>query len=186
MAQFRKLSSFYNYRIFHNPYLKLRFDKLEDFKHLSVIVENDMSNIMDMIGHYYEELANNIKMQVATNARTEFFQGHKVKILNYDDPVLYKMVARQIMTNAMKQGEQIDFVVLYGYQFSNRCYKVFLSEFHSGKPPKYNLPKIASTLGQKGGTGKGGGGSQYTGNFYWPHSKDKDIWDLFTKTKTFI
>ena len=59
------------------------------------------------------------------------------------------MVARQIMTNAMKQGEQIDFVVLYGYQFSNRCYKVFLSEFHSGKPPKYNLPKIASILGQR-------------------------------------
>ena len=53
LTQSRKLSSFYNYRIFHNPYLKLRFDKLEDFKHLSVIVENDMSNIMDIIGYYY-------------------------------------------------------------------------------------------------------------------------------------
>lgn len=186
LTQFKSIMKFYQYRVFHNPYLSIRFDKLEDFKHLDVIVKNDMNNIMDMIGFYYDELANNIKTQVAVNARTEFFQGYKVKILNYDDPVLYKMVGRQIMTNAMKRGEQIDFVVLYGYQFSNRCYKVSLHEYESGKPPRYNLTQMAQTLGKKGGTAKGGGGSKYLGNFYWPHNKEMDIWDLFTKTKTFI
>ena len=27
----------------------------------------------------------------------------------------------------------------------------------------------------------GGGHGYHMGNFYWPRTKDKDIWDLFTK-----
>jgi hypothetical protein len=60
------------------------------------------------------------------------------------------------------------------------CYKVYLCEFHGGKP-KYNLPYMAKTLGNIGKTGKGGGGDKYVGNFYWPRNKQMDIWDLFSK-----
>ena len=66
------------------------------------------------------------------------------------------------------------------YEYTNQYYRVQLVEFHGGSP-KFNLPKIAKTLGNIGQTGKGGGGAAFVGNFYWPHSKDKDIWDLFSK-----
>ena len=180
LSQFRKISSFYNYRIFHSPYLNIKFDKMEDFVYLDNVTKNEFNLLINMIGHYYEELANNIKDQVARNARKATFQGHPVYVLNYNDPVLYKMVARQMLTNAQKRGDHIDFAVLWGFEYTNNCYKVYLCEFHHGKP-KYNLPQMAKTLGNIGRTGKGGGGASYVGNFYWPHSKDKDIWDLFSK-----
>ena len=180
LSQFRKISSFYNYRIFHSPYLTIQFDKIEDFDYLDNVTKNEFNLLINMIGHYYEELANNIKDQVARNARKETFQGHPVYVLNYNDPVLSRMVGRQMLTNAQKRGEHIDFAVLWGYEYTNRFYRVQLVEFHGGKP-KYNLPQIAKTLGDIGRTGKGGGGASYVGNFYWPHSKDKDIWDLFSK-----
>ena len=180
LSQFRKISSFYNYRIFHSPYLTIKFDKIEDFDYLDNVTKNEFNLLINMIGHYYEELANNIKDQVARNARRATFQGHPVYVLNYNDPVLSRMVARQMLTNAQKRGDKIDFAVLWGYEYTNQCYRVQLVEFHGGKP-KYNLPQIAKTLGNIGRTGKGGGGASYVGNFYWPHSKDKDIWDLFSK-----
>ena len=180
LSHYRKISSFYNYRIFHSPYLTIKFDKMEDFDYLDNVTKNEFNLLINMIGHYYEELANNIKDQVARNARRATFQGHPVYVLNYNDPVLSRMVARQMLTNAQKRGDKIDFAVLWGYEYTNQCYRVQLVEFHGGKP-KYNLPQIAKTLGNIGRTGKGGSGASYVGNFYWPHSKDKDIWDLFSK-----
>ena len=92
------------------------------------------------------------------------------------------MVGRQMVTNAKLKGDDIHFAVLWGYEYTNGFYKVYLCEYHDNRgKPKYNLPKIAKTLGNIGRTGKGGGGANFVGNFYWPHSKDKDIWDLFTK-----
>ena len=180
LAKYRKISSFYNYRIFHNPYLKIKFDQVSHFKYLNNAIVDDFKIISQIIGHYYEELANNIKDQVARNARKETFQGHPVYVLNYNDPVLSRMVGRQMITNAKTKGDKIDFAVLWGYEYTNQYYRVQIVEDHSGKP-KYNLPKIAKTLGNIGRTGKGGGGAGFVGNFYWPHSKDKDIWDLFSK-----
>jgi len=119
---------------------------MEDFVYLDNVTKNEFNLLINMIGHYYEELANNIKDQVARNARKATFQGHPVYVLNYNDPVLYKMVARQMLTNAQKRGDHIDFAVLWGFEYTNNCYKVYLCEFHHGKP-KYNLPQIAKTLG---------------------------------------
>jgi len=34
-------------------------------------------------------------------------------------------------------------------------------------------------MGKLGGHPKGGGGHLHVGNFYWPHGKGKDIWDIF-------
>ena len=180
LSQYRNMSSFFNYRLFHSPYLKLNFDKISDFESLEVIMNEEYKMISNLIGHYYDELANNIKEQVARNARKATFQGHPVYVLNYNDPVLYKMVARQMVSNAEKKGDKIDFAVLWGYEYTNNCYKVFLSEKHEGRP-KYNLPQIAKTLGNIGKTSKGGGGDKFVGNFYWPHNKSNDIWDLFSK-----
>ena len=180
LAKYRKLSSFYNYRIFHNPYLKIKFNKVDEFQYLNSVIRDEFKIISNIIGHYYEELANNIKDQVARNARKAIFQGHPVYVLNYNDPVLSRMVGRQMITNAKAKGDIIHFAVLWGYEYTNQCYRVQMVEDHSGKP-KYNLPTIAKTLGNIGGTGKGGGGANFVGNFYWPHNKNKDIWDLFNK-----
>jgi len=188
LSKYRNMSSFYNYRIFHSPYLQkfgIKFDKVGDFEHLDTVISDEYKNVSNIIGHYYDELANNIKDQVARNARFAYFEGHPVYVLNYNDPVLARMVARQMLTNAKARGDHIDFVVLWGYEYTNQCYRVQLAEFHGGKP-KHNLPQIAKTLGNLGGTGKGGGGAQYVGNFYWPRGQGKDIWDLFGKTARFI
>jgi hypothetical protein len=138
-----------------------------------------------LVGHYYDEVINNIKDQVARNARTTYFQGVKVAVLNYNDPVLYKKVARQMITNAQKQGENVAFAVLWGYEYTNNAYKVFLSEPHEGKP-KYNLKQVAEKLGAIGGERKGGGGAAFVGNFYWPRKRNMDIWDLFTRESTYV
>ena len=180
LSKYRKISSFYNYRIFHNPYLKIKFDKVSHFKYLNKTISDEFKIISNIIGHYYEELANNMKDQIARNARKATFQGHPVYVLNYNDPVLHRMVGRQMITNAQKNGDKIDFAVLWGYEYTYQYYKVELIEYHGGKP-KHNLPKMAKTLGNIGKTKKGGGGANFVGNFYWPRSKDKDIWDLFTK-----
>jgi len=188
LSKYRNMSSFYNYRIFHNPYLQkfgIHFDKISDFELLDSVIIDEYKNISNIIGHYYDELANNIKEQVARNARFAYFEGHPVYVLNYNDPVLSRMVARQMLSNAKMQGVNIDFAVLWGYEYTNQCYRVQLAEFHGGNP-KFNLPYIAKTLGNIGGTGKGGGGAQYVGNFYWPRSREKDIWDLFSKEARFI
>ena len=174
------MSSFFNYRIFHNPYLKIKFDTIEDFENLDSVVNDEYKFISNLIGHYYDELANNIKEQVARNARPAKFQGHPVHVLNYNDPVLSRMVARQILTNAQMRGDNIHFAVLWGYEYTSQAYRVQLCEFHGGKP-KYNLAQMAKTLGNIGGSSRGGGGDKYVGNFYWPRSNNKDIWDLFSK-----
>jgi len=188
LSKYRNISVFYNYRIFHSPYLQkfgIKFDKVSDFELLDTVIIDDYKSVSNMIGHYYDELANNIKEQVARNARFAYFEGHPVYVLNYNDPVLTTMVARQMLSNAKARGDHIDFAVLWGYEYTNQCYRVYLAEFHGGKP-KHNLPYIAKTLGNLGGTGKGGGGASFVGNFYWPRGQGKDIWDLFGKTARFI
>ena len=71
---------------------------------------------------------------------------------------------------------------MWGYEYTNDCYNIHLNE-GVGNQSKYNLPDIAYKLGQIGGTGKGGFGTEMVGNFYWPHQQGKDIWDLISKTK---
>ena len=175
----RAFTTFLNYRIVHSPYMK-KFTSCEAFKDIDDMVKDVDKNFMLMVGHYYDEVANNIKEQVARNARLAYFQGHPVYVLNYNDPVLYKMVARQMITNAEKRGDRIDFAVLWGWEYTSNAYKVFLSE-KQGPPPKFNLPELAKKLGHEGGHRLAGFGSKWVGNFYWPRDKSHDIWDLFDK-----
>ena len=139
---------------------------------------------MNVVGHYYDEVENNIKEQIARNAQKRFFQGYPVYVLNYKDPALYKKVAKQMITNAKQRGDNIAFAVLWGFEYTNNCYNVHLSE--GVGVPKFKLPDIANTLGRIGGTGKGGGGAKNVGNFYWPKNNKMDIWDLFTKQPTYL
>lgn len=179
----RAFISFISYRIIHSPYMK-KFISCAAFEILDNMIKDIDRNFMLMVGHYYDEVVNNIKDQVAQNARLEYFQGHPVYVLNYNDPVLYKMVARQMITNAEKRGDRIDFAVLWGWEYTSDGYKVFMSEKH-GPPPRFNLQELAKELGNRGGHRLSGFGSKYVGNFYWPRDKSHDIWDLFDKKKEF-
>ena len=174
--------SFLNFRVIHNPFNK--FTSIEDFNKLDQLIEDINAAFMNVVGHYYDEVENNIKEQIARNAKKQFFQGYPVYVLNYKDPVLYKKVAKQMITNAKQRGDNIAFAVLWAYEYSNNCYNIHLSE--GVGVPKYKLPDVARTLGRIGETGKGGGGAHNIGNFYWPRNNEKDIWDLFTKTPTFL
>ena len=178
------IRTYNNFRITHNPYTK-KYDSVKTFEKLDKLLSEVDHKFKLLVGYYYDEVANNIKDQVAKNAYKTMFQGHPVYVLNYNDPVLYKMVGRQMITNAESRGDDIHFAVLWGYEYTSQAYKVFLSEKHSGQP-KYNLKHIAEKLAKVGGHRKGGGGSRYIGNFYWPKNKKYDIWDLFTKEPTFL
>lgn len=168
-----------SFMVTHSPYLS-GFKSNKDFKKLHNMIGSIHKDYMYLVGRYYFEVSNNIKDQVARNARKVTFQGHPVYVLNYNDPVLYKMVGRQMITNAEKAGDEIHFAVLWGYEYTSSCYKIHLSEKHAGNP-KYNLPEMAQKLGRIGGHPKGGRGSKFIGNFYWPHNNKYDIWDLFDK-----
>lgn len=176
----RAFKTYISYRITHSPYIK-KFISVNEFKKLDDQIDNIDRNFMLTVGHYYDEVVNNIKDQVARNASFQMFQGHPVTVLNYNDPVLYKMVSRQMITNAEKMGKQVDFAVLWGWEYTTNAYKVFLSEKHSGKPPRFNLGQMADKLGKQGGHPMGGKGTKYVGNFYWPRKNGQDIWTLFGK-----
>ena len=179
----RLFTSFVNYRFIHNPHIS--FQSIEDFNSLGNVIDDVNITFSEIVGYYYDEVANNIKEQVARNAQKRFFQGYPVYVLNYNDPALSKMVARQIVTNAEKRGDNIAFAVLWGFEYTKNAYRIFLSEKHDGEP-KYNLPQIAKKLGNIGGVGESGKGARFIGNFYWPKKKGMDIWDLFTKTPTYL
>jgi len=153
---------------------------VDAFARLDNQIENIDKNFMLMVGYYYDELVNNLKDQIAKNAAYKKFEGHNVAVLNFNDPALYKMVARQMITNAEKSGKNVDFAVLWGWEYTTNAYKIFLSEKHTNKPPRFNLPAMAQRLGKKGGHHLGGKGSKYIGNFYWTRKKGQDIWDLFS------
>lgn len=174
----RAFKTFLDFRFTHSPYIP-KFNNIEAFEKLDKQVENMDKNFVLTVGHYYDELVNNIKDQVARNARFQYFAGHPVYALNYNDPVLTNMVGRQMITNAEKKGDKIDFAVLFGYEFTSNGYRVVMSEKHTGQLPRFNLGKLAEELARKGGHPMGGKGTKYIGNFYYPRDKNHDIWDLF-------
>ena len=124
-------TTFMNYRFIHSPFVQ--FTSIGDFDKLQTIIEDTDRSFIDIVGYYYDELANNIKEQIARNAAKRYFQGYPVYVLNYKDPVLYKMVAKQMLTNAEKKNDNIAFAVLWGYEYGRNMndpgwYNVHLSE----------------------------------------------------------
>jgi hypothetical protein len=103
-----------------------------------------------------------------------------VGVLNFNSPALSKPVCRQIITNFRNKGIPIDFVVLWGYEYTSNGYRIQLMDDHSNSA-KIDLSNIARQLGKIGGHPKGGGGHFHDGNFYWPHNNQHDIWELFNK-----
>jgi hypothetical protein len=88
------------------------------------------------------------------------------------------MVSREMFTLAEHKGDNIDFVVLYGYEFTSNGYKILVSEKHTGRPPQHthSLNNILNKYGKF--HPKGGKITQYILNFYYPHNREHDIWDM--------
>tara|TARA_B100000674_G_scaffold80004_1_gene55583 strand:- start:54 stop:1202 length:1149 start_codon:yes stop_codon:yes gene_type:complete len=168
------------FRITSNPrYTKAVWDSGKPFEEAWDVIENNNNAFWIIIGKYMSEVQENIKEQIAKNAQVIQFQGYKVGVLNFLDPVLTKRIGRQIWTNMHNRGINIDFVVMWGWEHANNVYRVNLND--DQKQNKINLGEMATKLGKIGGTGKRGGGHQHIGNFYWPKKKGMDIWDLFNK-----
>jgi len=177
---YRYITVYNNFNVIHSPFLNIKFTSNSDFKKLEDLLFNVSIDYKCLIGKLYDEVCNNIKAQVAQNAVKRIFCGHNVYILNYNDPVLYKMVSREMFSIAERKGDKIDFVVLYGWEFTSNAYKIFVSEKHTGKPPKHtqDLNNILNKYGKF--TPKSGRVAQYVLNFYYPHNKTHDIWDLIS------
>jgi hypothetical protein len=133
----RYITTYNNFKVIHSPYIKLKFTTNDDFQKLGDLLVNVSFEYKCLIGKIYDEVCNNIKSQVAVNAQKRMFCGHSVYILNYNVPVLYKMVSREMFSVAERKGDNIDFVVLYEYEFTSNGYKILVSEKHSGKPPRH-------------------------------------------------
>ena len=170
-------TSYLSFRVTNSPYLNKNDPHYFDKVHKLLNVDSNYSSV---VGYMYNQLEENMKSQVARNAVKGTFQGYPVYVLCYSDPVLYKKVAREMVSIAERRGDKISFSVIWGYEHDKNLYKILLSEKHEGKP-KYNLPEMARKLGKIGGTSRGGFGKDYISNFYWPHNDKMDIWDLFTK-----
>ena len=152
----------------------------EFFDELWDLLSNDSKlNYYITLGYFYHEVSENLKEQIAINARQANFQGYKVGVLNFNAPLLTKPVARQIITNFRNKGQNIDFAVCWGYEYTSNAYRIQLIDDHKQKSIKMN--DIAFKLGKIGGHPKGGGGHPHVGNFYWPKTEKQDIWDLFKK-----
>ena len=176
----RYLTTYNNFKFVHSPYLQ-NFSTTADFEVLQELINGVSFDYKCLVGKLYDEVCNNIKMQVAQNAVKKKFMGYTVYALNYNDPVLYKMVSREMFTLADKRGDKIDLVVLFGYEFTSNAYKVFVSERHTGKKPEYNLNNIVRKVGKL--HPRGGKATQYIASFYYPRNKTHDIWDLFDDDK---
>jgi len=145
----------------------------------NVLSDEKKLKFLIAIGHYYHDFSENLKDQIAINAVPMNFQGYRVGVLNFNSPLLSKPVGRQIITNFKNRGMQIDFAVLWGYEYTSNSYRIQLMDDH--KQTRIRMDEIAQKLGTIGGSSKGGGGHSHVGNFYWPKNNNRDIWDLFTK-----
>ena len=182
----RRYSHFFNhglgFRYSHNKTPLMQAKKRDGrlFDELWHIVTESVPNFWITIGFYYDQVTDNLKEQIAINARPATFQGYKVGVLNFNSPALSKPVGRQMITNFRNKGIPIDFVVLWGYEYTSNGYRIQLMDDHSNSA-KIDLSNIARQLGKIGGHPKGGGGHFHDGNFYWPHNNQHDIWELFNK-----
>ena len=138
-------------------------------------------NFWIFIGKYMSEVSSNEAGQIAANAHIATFQGHKVGVLNFDAPNLAKNVGRQIIEKFKRENNPVDFAVTWGYQYTQKAYRVQMFEDETAGQPKYNLPELAQRLGRLGGTRHAGFGSRFIGTFFWPNDKNKNIWSLFEK-----
>jgi hypothetical protein len=169
-------------RMTHNksPLIQMKKRDGRLFSEIWELIEKTDPNFWIVIGYYYDQVLNNLKDQIAINARPANFQGYKVAVLNFNSPALSKQVGRQIITNFRNKGEHIDFAVCWGYEYTYGVYRIQLIDDHH--QTRINLPDIARKLGKIGKTAKGGSGAGHVGNFYWPKNNEMDIWDLFRKT----
>jgi len=170
------------FRYTHNKLPQTMIKKKDGrlFDELWHIINESVPSFWITLGFYYDEVTDNLKEQIATNAVLRKFQGYNVGVLNFNSPALSKPVCRQIITNFKKKGIQIDFVVLWGYEYTSNGYRVQLMDDHS-QFAKIDLSQIARKLGEIGKHEKRGGGHFHDGNFYWPRRDNMDIWSLFEK-----
>jgi hypothetical protein len=173
------------FRYTHVKSKKMMLQKMTGtlFQELWDLVISDLSDdrlrFFILIGYYYQEVSENLKEQIAINAKPATFQGYNVGVLNFMSPALTKPVCRQIISNFKKEGRPIDFAVCWGYEYTSQAYRVQLIDDHS--QTRIHMGQLARKLGTMGGISKGGEGHPHVGNFYWPHSSKYDIWDLFQK-----
>ena len=145
------------------------------------LVQEDKPEMFIVIGYYYDQIRASLVKQIAINYQVRSFQGYRVGILNFGSPLLSKPVGREIVEMAKQNGDDIDFVVLWLYEYTANGYRLDLIADHS---PRYKGPKLnvmARELGKRGGHPRGGDGTPngWKGNFYWPKNAQHDIWELF-------
>lgn len=166
-------SSALGFRFVHNIFMPIGPNA---FEKMHIFFKDDNVNFFIFLGKYFEQVKDNLKNQIAQNARIMDFQGYKVGTLNFNSPALSKPVGRQIVSNFNRDRDVINFAVLFGYEFTVSAWRVQLIDDH--KQTKINLKEIAEKLGKISGHPRGAGGHvPHVGNFYWTG----DIFDLFKK-----
>ena len=124
----------------------------------------DECSFLIFIGHFMNLLRENQKFEIAALARPAKFLGYNVGVLNFNAPSLAKVVGRQILTNFRRENKPIEFSVLWGYEYSNSCYRIQCTNDHSPNAFNFEDPVFQRKIDNlnidkkrtKGDGGKGG------------------------------
>ncbi len=169
------------FRIIHDKitYKNRRYNPKNILKDLGDIINDNNPNFWIFIGNYFKEVIENIKEQIAINAKPRKFQNYCVGVLNFNAPGLSKRVGMQIISNFEKRGTKIDFAVLWGYEYTQKppSYRIQLIN-RPWEKTNIDLAQIAKAIANKV-PGASGGGHKHIGNLYYPRNSTHDIWDLF-------
>ena len=128
-------------RITENSILK-RNKKLNDpfqgggFWQLHDLIKNDQPEFLIAVGSYMNEQRENIKFEVANNTFRTKMLGYDIGIINFEVPG-FKVVARQMITDARKAGYQMEFAITWSYHHTTQSYHFQIVDDH-----KQNIQKL--------------------------------------------
>jgi hypothetical protein len=165
----RILKNFYNVNILRkNNHIIPVYNNM--FEKIHKVFTNGDAKFLTLVGHYMSEYRENVKFEIANNARMAMWDNkYRVAALNFDSPSLTKVIGRQMLSNFKNRGEQVDFAVLWAYHYTRGYYNVQFIDDH--QQTRYNMPNIAKEYDT---TSDGGGGREHIGHFY----TNKDIHKL--------
>lgn len=118
----------------------------------SLMVGSDIQgvNFMVVLGLIMTRFRENMKTEIAKQASPAMFSGYPVYILNYGQPGVTKLIAKNIAS----LHKDAAFAVVWHYDMRNKRYDITLSSDHdTTRPNQINLGELAKKISPTSGGG---------------------------------
>lgn len=111
-------------------------------------------NFMVVLGQIMSRFRENMKMEISNQATKTRFSGYPAYILNYSQPGMTKLIAKNIAS----QHQDAKFAVLWHYDHRRRQFDITLSNDHnSSKPGQIDMGALAKKISREFPKSSGGG-----------------------------